>query len=75
MDCINSDGTLSKETQYLLGVLEDPMTAEEISYEMNISLHRAKAIMKELIDMKLVRCTDNAYQLDSEGVKKLIELA
>ena len=74
MDCFNSDGKLSREAQYLLGALEDPMTADEISYEMNISLHRAKSIMKELMDMKLVKCIDNIYQLDTEGAKKLPEL-
>ena len=75
MHNINADITLSEEAKYLIEMLEDELTAEEIAYEMNISLHNVKILLKHLMEMKLVKCHEDIYQLDALGTKKLLELS
>lgn len=69
------DDTLSLEAQYILGMLEDPLTADEISFEMNISLHKIRSYIHELMEQKLIKCIGDKYQLDTLGTKKLLELS
>lgn len=72
---IKPDGSLSPSAQYLLAALEDPMTAIEIAKKLNIPLAMARSSLRELIEMRLVKCAGEKYQLDALGVKKLLELS
>lgn len=72
---IHNNDKLSCEAQYILGLLEDPMSADEISYEMNISLHSVRCFIHELMEQKFIRCIGDKYQLDVLGTKKLLEIS
>ena len=72
---IKADGSLSASAQYLLAALEDPLTAEEISRRLGIPLFKARSSIRELMEMRLVKCMGEKYQLDALGVKKLLELS
>ena len=75
MNCVNADGTLNPDSQYLMAALEDPMTIQDVSVMLDIPMVEARSKVWELVELRLVKCRGDKYQLDSMGIKKLLELS
>jgi predicted transcriptional regulator len=70
MACVNPDGTLSSSAKELLKILNDPMTAEEISQKLDRPMFKVRSSLREMLEARLVSLTEDEYIITEEGNRK-----
>ena len=71
MACVNPDGTLSTSAKELLKILNNPITAEEISQKLNRPMFKVRSSLREMLEAKLVSLAEDKYVITEEGNKKI----
>jgi predicted transcriptional regulator len=71
MACVNPDGTLSSSAKELLKILNNPMTAEEISQKLNRPMFKVRSSLREMLEAKMISSAEDKYVITEEGNKKI----
>ncbi|MCE5249029.1 hypothetical protein LLG96_02290 [bacterium] len=71
MACVNPDGTLSGTAKALLGILDKPLTPEEISAKMGAPLFKVRSSLREMAGAGFVAESNGAYTVTEAGRAKL----
>ena len=71
MACVNPDGTLSTSAKELLKILNNPITAEEISQKLNRPMFKVRSSIREMLEAELISLVEDKYVITEEGKKKI----
>jgi len=71
MACVNPDGTLSSSAKELLKVLNNPITAEEISQKLSRPMFKVRSSLREMLEAKFISSVEDKYVITEEGNKKI----
>ena len=71
MACVNPDGTLSSSAKELLKVLNNPITAEEISQKLSRPMFKVRSSLREMLEAEFISSVEDKYVITEEGNKKI----
>jgi predicted transcriptional regulator len=71
MACINADGSLTRKAKALLGLVNDPMTPEEISERSGEPLFKVRSSLREMGSAGLIRETGGRHEITQLGSEAL----
>ncbi|MBA4312339.1 MAG: hypothetical protein C0417_06890 [Chlorobiaceae bacterium] len=71
MACVNPDGTLSPSAKGVLAILNQALTAEDVSAKLNQPLFKVRASLREMTDAGLIKSEGDKYIITEIGRGKL----
>ena len=71
MACVNPDGTITSSARELLGILNSPLTAEEISQKLNRPMFKVRISLREMLEAELISLDEDRYIITEEGKNKI----